>query len=134
MKSERTKKCGVRAKILTALHILCLVGPLLYFIPFGLITGEVVSKVLLSFSVIVSIILAAISLIVGVKHRAGLHRSILWLLIGGILFCLETVKPFIWIMAAFSITDELLFVPLKDHYSTAYKTNKEIDLRTQEVK
>lgn len=129
MQNERTKHCRARAIILTILHILCLVGPLLYFIPFGFLTGTIVSKVALSFSLIISIILAAISLIVGIKHRAGLHRGIMWLLIGGILFCLEAVKPFIWIMAGISIFDELLLVPLKEHYSAAYKTNKEIDLR-----
>lgn len=129
--SPRTRHCRKLSTIYTVLHLLCLFGPLLYFVSYGLIIGEIVSKVALSLTVIVSIILAAISFIVGVKHKAGLHRTILWTLISGVLFCLTQVKPFIWIMSIASILDELIFIRLKDKYKTLAQTNREIDLREQ---
>lgn len=83
----------------------------------------------MSFSVVTSLILGIISVLADVKHRAGLHRSILWGLIAGVLFCLSEVKTFIYIMAITSIIDELVFVKLKDYYKTAEISNKEMDRR-----
>lgn len=127
--SDRTKQCRNRKNIFGLIHFLCLFGPLLYFIPYGYITGETVSKIGMSFTIIVSIMLAAISMFIGVAHKAGLHRCILWVLIAGVLICLSEVKTFIWIMAITSILDELVFVRLKDYYKAALISNKEIDRR-----
>ena len=129
MRSERTKQCIRREILFTTLHILCLFGPFLYFIPYGYINGEMVSKISMSFSLVVSLILAMFSLIIDMKHRAGIHRVMLWLLIAGVLFCLDEAKTFIWIMTITSIIDELLFVRLKDYYKMAKISNKEIDKR-----
>lgn len=131
MISKRTKKYKTLNIIFTILHFLCLIGPLLYFIPYAFIVGEVTTKVILGLSTATSIILAAISLFVAVKHRAGLHRSILWLLILGILTALTSVKPFICIMAVASILDELVFTPIKTASAQKAKINKEIDLRSE---
>lgn len=83
----------------------------------------------MSFTIIFSLILAFMSLIVGVKAKAGLQRTILWALLAGVLFCLQEVKVFIWIMCLASIIDELVFSRLKDYYKTAFISNKEIDKR-----
>lgn len=129
--SQRTKTCRRRAIIFSILHILCLVGPFLYFIPLAYITGAIVSKVALSFSIVISLMLGALSFIVGVKNKAGLHRSMLWIVISGVLACLSAVKPFIWIMAGVSLLDELVITKIRDHYKAAKIANKEIDLRTE---
>ena len=129
MISKRTLQCKNRKNFFTFLHLLCLFGPLLYFIPYGYITGDITQKITLSLTIVVSIILAFISMLVGLKERAGLHRTILWFLIAGILFCLQSVKTFIWIMCITSILDELVFVKVKDHYKAALISNKEIDRR-----
>lgn len=129
MKSTRTKQCIRRKNLFSLLHFLCLFGPLLYFIPYGYITGETVQKISMSFTVVLSLVLALISLITGVRARAGLHRTILWVLMAGVLFCLQEVKVFIWIMCITSILDELIFVKIKDYYKTAVISNKEIDRR-----
>ena len=129
MKSERTKQCARRKWIFTILHLLCLFGPFLYFIPYAYATGEMVSKITMSFTVVASLILALFSALVDVKNKAGTHRIILWLLIAGVMFCLSEVKTFIWIMTATSILDELVFVKLKDFYRMAEISNKEIDKR-----
>ena len=132
MASKQTKKAAAAALIFGILHLLCLLGPFLYFIPVALMTGAVVSKVALSLTVVTSLILAAFSLLMDVKHRAGMHRGIMWLLIAGVLFCLSAVKPFIWIMAIVSILDELIFLPLRNKAKFKRDTNRTIDKRLSE--
>ena len=127
--SERTKQCRILNLVFGLLHFLCLFGPLLYFIPYGYITGETVEKIGMSFTVITALILSMISILVSATHRAGLHRCIMWVLIAGVLFCLKEVQVFIWIMAITSILDELIFTKIKDHYKAALISNKEIDRR-----
>lgn len=128
-KSDRTKKCKRMSILFSILHFLCLFGPLAYYVPYGFISGETVEKVSMSFAVIVSVILAMLSIVIDVKHRAGLHKSIMWFLIAGTLFCLEDIKVFVLIMAATSIIDELIFTRAREHYATAYTANIEIDRR-----
>lgn len=129
MKSERTKQCGRRKILFTILHFLALFGPFLYFIPFGFATAAIASKICLGLAVVVALILGAMALITDLKHRGGLHKSMMWVLIGGLLFCLDSVAPFIGIMAGVSILDELVLVRCKDHYASAELANKEIDRR-----
>ena len=86
--SDRTKQCKRRKNLFGFLHFLCLFGPFLYFIPYGYVTGEVTQKISMSLTIVLSIILAALSFVIDVKHRAGLHRSMMWALIAGVLFCL----------------------------------------------
>ena len=127
--SSRTKDCRRRKWKYTILHWLCLFGPLLYFVPYAFATGETVQKLTLSLTVVVSAVIYLISVVTSSTHRAGIHRTILWLLIAGILFCLTEIKTFIWVMCITSILDELIFVRLKDRYAELTRTNKEIDRR-----
>lgn len=127
--SERTKQCKNRKNLFGLLHFLCLFGPLLYFVPYGYITGETVEKIAMSFTIIISVVLAVISVVVSVTARAGLHRCIMWTLIAGVLFCLQEIQTFIWIMAITSILDELIFTKVRDYYKAALISNKEIDRR-----
>lgn len=127
--SKRTRQCRTLTWIFEALHFLCLFGPLLYFIPYGYVTGDTVSKIAMSFTVIVSVILAVMSLLVSVTARAGLHRTIMWVLIAGVLFALSEIQAFIWIMCITSILDELVFTKIRDYYKHALLSNKEIDRR-----
>ena len=127
--SDRTKQCRTLKNVFGVLHLLCLFGPLLYFIPYGYVTGETVEKICMSFTIILSVVLAVISILVSVTARAGLHRCIMWVLIAGVLFCLKEIQVFIWIMAVTSILDELIFTKVRDHYKAALISNKEIDRR-----
>ena len=127
--SDRTKQCKTLATIFGVLHLLCLFGPMLYFIPYGYATGETVEKIGMSFTIIASVILAAISILVDVTSRARLHRSIMWILIAGVLFTLKEIRVFIWVMAVTSILDELIFTKIRDHYKAALISNREIDRR-----
>lgn len=127
--SERTKTCRARKWIYTILHYLALFGPFLYWIPYCFVVGDMVSKIAIGLVAVVAIILSAGALVMDIKHRAGLHKSAFWALIAGCAFVLENLTPFVIIMAAVSIVDELWFVRAKDHYAAAQLTNTEIDRR-----
>lgn len=127
--SRQTKSCKTKKIIFGLLHFLLLFGPLLFFFPYGFIIGTTVTKVSMGLSVMVSVILAAISLLVDAKHRAGFSKSIMWILIVAVLIALSQVKTFIFIMAGTSLLDELIVCPLHNHYRTALISNREIDKR-----
>lgn len=127
MASNRTKKARILAIIFSVLHILCMLGPFLYFLPMAFINAAVVEKLSLGLTTILCLVLAAISMIVDVSHRANLHRTILWVLILGIMICLSEVQVFIYVIAITSIIDELLIVRLAERFKTIKNTNKEID-------
>lgn len=111
------------------LHFLALFGPLLYFIPYALAVGAVVEKLTLSLFMIVGICLSVGAILGDAATRAGLFKSIMWLLIIGIILCLDSVKTFVYIMAIVSIIDELFIVKMHAKYKLAYAANKEIDRR-----
>lgn len=129
MKSERTKQCKRLSILFLVLHILCLFGPLLYFIPYAYIVGEVGRKLALSLFLIVALCLSVVALISDAKTRGGFAKSIMWILVIGISICLQEVKVFVYIMAIVSIIDELVIVRLRAKYKDAYASNKEIDRR-----
>lgn len=129
MESQRTKDCKRNVIILSILHLLCLFGPFIYFIPYGFITGGTSSKVALTLGVTLSIILSAIALLVDVSHRAAIHKTIFWVLIAVLILVLNKVKTFVMIMAVISVVDELIICPLRNRAKTALIANKEIDKR-----
>lgn len=129
MKSERTKQCKRLSILFLVLHILCLFGPLLYFIPYAYIVGEVGRKLALSLFLIVALCLSVVAIISDAKTRGGFAKSIMWILVIGISMCLQEIKVFVYIMAIVSIIDELVIVRLRAKYKNAYASNKEIDGR-----
>lgn len=129
MRSERTNQCFIAKVIFTILHFLALFGPFLYFIPYCFATSGVGTQIGIGFAMVVAIILCVIALLIDQKHRQGLHKSSFWVLTAAVAYALESVTPFVFLMAGVSLIDELLFVRLKDHYSTALLANKEIDRR-----
>lgn len=129
MEHNRTKHCRAMKWLFGILHFLLLFGPFFYFIPYGFATGTRGESLGLGLMVVVALVLVVFSIISDVKHRAGLHKAIMWILIGGILICLQEVEVFIWIMVGVSLLDELVICPLVEHYKTALIANKEIDKR-----
>ena len=115
---------------MSVLHIVLLVAPFLYFLPFSLYIGDKVEKITLAMSSLTAAILVVISIILDVTHRASLHKTALWLVIGGIATCIGSISTiFIWIMAAISIADELVIMPIRNKYRLLLISNKEIDKR-----
>lgn len=129
MASDRTKQCKTIVFIFGLLHFLALFGAFIYFIPHAFAVGSTASKVVLSFAIAFSIVLAAVSVLVDITRRVGLHKAIMWALVLAILLALESVKTFIIIMAIVSIVDELVIMPIYNHYKFALISNKEMDKR-----
>lgn len=127
--SKRTKQCRALHIIFTVLHFLLMFGPLCYYLPTAFAIAEPAARVTLSFVFIISAILAVIMIIVEAKMRGGLAKSIMWLLILGITWCLSEVTVFIQIMAITALIDELIVTKVAEHYKTALIANKEIDRR-----
>ena len=127
--SKRTRQCRAWRNIFGTLHIACLFGPIAYHVVHAYITGTVQSKISMSLTIIIAIILAGISALVSITARAGLQRCVLWILMIGVVCCLNEIKTFIWIMSITSILDELVFVKLRDRYNAALISNKELDRR-----
>lgn len=127
--SDRTKQCKNLSLLFGILHFLCLFGPLLYYIPYAFASGETGQKLGLSLFAIVAICLMFLAIISEAATRAGLIKSMLWLLILGITMCLTEAKTFIYVMAIVSVVDELIIIKLKDHYKNKYSANVEIDRR-----
>lgn len=126
----RTKQCKRAYIALTVLHFLALFGPFLYYLPYGYATGTPKQTVGMSMMVLVALILLIVSVVVDVSKRAGLHKTMMWVLIAGVFIVLKNITVFMWIMMVTSILDEIVFVPLKNRYKSLWQTNKEIDKRS----
>jgi hypothetical protein len=105
-------------------------GPLCYYLPTAFAVAEPAARVTLSFMFILCVILSAIMLIVEAKTRTGLAKSMMWLLILGITWCLQEVAIFVQIMAITALVDELIVTRVASHYKAALIANKEIDRRS----
>lgn len=127
--TKRTKQCRNLRDLFTVLHLVCLFGPFLYYIPTAFVEGEPGQKLALSLTMVVALILGAFTLLAEAATKGGLAKSIMWTLILGVCFCLPKVEVFVYIMAIISIIDELVIVKLRDKYKTAFLANKEIDRR-----
>lgn len=128
---NRTKQCKRLSILFGILHFLCLFGPFFYFIPYAFIVGKVINKLTLSVTLIISLMLAAYSLFTDAKHRGGLSKTIMWILVIGISACLAQIEVFIYIMATISIIDELFIIRMLAKYKDAYAANREIDRRNK---
>lgn len=125
----RTKQCKTAYIIFSILHFLCLFGIFLYYIPHAYIVGEKVQKISLSATLIIATILGVFSLLTSAGTRGGLSKTIMWVVLLGLLVCLKEVKTLIIVMAVVSILDELVIVKFRDKYKSAYIANREIDKR-----
>lgn len=127
--TKRTKQCKNLKILFSILHLLCVLGPFMYFIPYALSVGEPVEKISLTLVLAVAGCALILSLLMDIKHKQGLHKSIFWFLVIGVTICLNSIQTFVYILAVISILDELVFYKLKNRYSELYRTNKEIDRR-----
>ena len=123
---KHVKKCHTWYFIL---HLACILGPVLGFAIYGLANSPTDEKVIFSLTTTVAIIMALITLVfqdVGAKAR--MQKTITWILVIGIIYMLNDLKPFIWIMAITSVLDEIIFAPSYVRYGELVRTNKEIYL------
>ena len=124
MKSDITKKYQRLSILFQCLSILVLVGPLAYYTILGFINGEVTEK----FTLGVTFVIAAILFIVNVLFKYHI-RSIIWILVLGIYFCISNILPLLLMVAIGTILDEFILTPLHKSCKNKFTINREIDKR-----
>lgn len=124
MKSDITKKYQRLSILFQCLSILVLVGPLAYYTILGFVNGEVTEK----FTLGVTFVIAAILFIVNILFKYHI-RSIIWILVLGIYFCISNILPLLLMVAIGTILDEFILTPLHKSYKNKCTINREIDKR-----
>ena len=127
-KSDITKKYSRLYKLFLSLSIIITFAPLVAFAITGFVMGETHQKFVLGATVVIAIILT----VVNILFKFHL-RSILWIIVLGIYFCLSNLPSVILalllIIAITTIIDEFVFTPLYKKYKQKANINKEIDKR-----
>ena len=122
--SKVTKNCRAIDIGCLLVSILINLAPLIIGVVYAFINGEPAQKFTMGMTITVAVILSVYNLV------AKMHlRSVLWVLLLGISFCLNDIKQLLVIMAISTIVDELVFSPLHVHYHSKYLINKEYDER-----
>lgn len=119
-----TKKYKIKLNICRLLSFTITVLPVIIYTIMGFMDGSIGEKVSLG----ICVILALIFVLINVMFKYHI-RSTLWVLLIGIYVCIDNIIPLLIIMAATTIIDEFVLVPLINKYKNKYIINKEIDLR-----
>ena len=119
-----TKKYKIKLNICRLLSFTLTVLPVIIYTIMGFMDGTIGEKVSLG----ICVILALIFVLINVMFKYHI-RSTLWVLLIGIYVCIDNIIPLLIIMAATTIIDEFVLVPLINKYKDKYIINKEIDLR-----
>lgn len=119
-----TKKYKIKLNICRLLSFTLTVLPVIIYTIMGFMDGSIGEKVSLG----ICVILALIFVLINIMFKYHI-RSTLWVLLIGIYVCIDNIIPLLIIMAATTIIDEFVLVPLINKYKNKYIINKEIDLR-----
>ena len=119
-----TKKYKIKLNICRLLSFTLTVLPVIIYTIMGFMDGTIGEKVSLG----ICVILALIFVLINIMFKYHI-RSTLWVLLIGIYVCIDNIVPLLIIMAATTIIDEFVLVPLINKYKNKYIVNKEIDLR-----
>ena len=119
-----TKKYKIKLNICRLLSFTITVLPVIIYVIKGFMDGSIGEKVSLG----ICVILALMFMLINVMFKYHI-RSTLWVLLIGIYMCIDNIIPLLIIMAATTIIDEFVLVPLINKYKNKYIINKEIDLR-----
>ena len=119
-----TKKYKIKLNICRLLSFTLTVLPVIIYTIMGFMDGTIGEKVSLG----ICVILALIFVLINIMFKYHI-RSTLWVLLIGIYVCIDNIIPLLIKMAATTIIDEFVLVPLINKYKNKYIINKEIDLR-----
>lgn len=119
-----TKKYKTKLNICRLLSFMLTILPVIIYAIMGFMHGSIGKKVSLG----ICVVLALIFVLINVMFKYHI-RSTLWIMLIGIYICIENIIPLLITMAASTIIDEFVLVPLIKKYKDKYIINKEIDLR-----
>lgn len=124
MMSQTTKKYKTLSVVFLILSIIVTVFPIAFYTIKAFAEGSTTDKLSLGLFATLSIVLCVVNLMF------KLHlRSTIWLLVIGIYIAIEAIMPLLIMVAAGTITDELVLTPLYKHFKAKATINKEIDKR-----
>lgn len=125
---DRTREAKRGLWVCRLLSVLITLLPVVYYVIKGLADKSISTrqKACLGCMVCLAIILYLINVLM--KYSI---RSTIWILLLGVYVCLEDILPLILMLAISTIIDEFVLTPLKKHYASVYRINKEIDCREQ---
>ena len=104
-----------RRNLFFILSFIATFGPFMYYGIKAMIEGEPVEKFALSMFSIVAVIIAVVAAMLKVHLR-----SVIWILLLGVYFCLDNLIGVILVVAICTILDELVFSPVYKRYSKLY--------------
>ena len=119
-----TKKYKNKLNFVRLLSFTLTVIPVILYAILGFYNGSIGEKVSLG----ICTLLAIMFVIINVMFKYHI-RSTLWIMLIGIYICIDNIIPLLITMAASTIIDEFVLVPLIKKYKDKYVINKEIDLR-----
>lgn len=124
--SKVTKKYKTGYIIFSILSVIAFAAPTLwYVIQAFLTTGITTEKVALAGSIMVVLIMSVVALV-----TKAAPRSRIWIILLGLIICLENIETaLIWI-ASTQILDELVLCPAKKFFKDRMVINKQIDKRS----
>lgn len=123
-KSDITKKYLMLSRLFFWLSIIMTIVPVLVYVVKAFVDGAPSQKLTLGITVIVALILTVINLIF--KFHI---RSVIWIMVLGIYFCIDNIMPLLLIVAISTILDEFVLTPLHKNFRAKAKINREIDKR-----
>lgn len=122
--SQITKKYKVLSFVFLVLSISVTVFPIAYYVIKAFVEGSTTDKLSMGLFATLAIVLCVVNLMF------KLHlRSTIWLLVLGIYIAIEAIMPLMIMVAAGTITDELILTPLYKHFKSKASINYEIDKR-----
>ena len=104
-----------RRNLFFILSFIATFGPFMYYGIKAMVEGEPVEKFALSMFSIVAVIIAVVAAMLKVHLR-----SVIWILLLGVYFCLDNLIGVILVVAICTILDELVFSPVYKRYSKLY--------------
>ena len=124
--SERTCAAKRGLWICRILSVLLTLLPVVYYVIKGFTDESIGTKQKACLGCMVCLAITLYLINVLMKYSI---RSTIWVLLLGVYVCLEDILPLILMLAISTIIDEFILTPLKKHYASVYKINKEIDRR-----
>lgn len=124
--SNITKKDRRLSILFLVLSLMVTLAPILIYAVIAFVQGTVREKLTLGITLIIAIGLTVINIIF--KFHI---RSILWIMVLGIYFCIDNIMPLLLIVAIGTILDEFILTPLHKKFRAQAKINSEIDKRLE---
>lgn len=121
---SRTKKYKAMRDSYRALSLVCVVGPLIYFVIKAMIHATPKEKVAISGMALACIILCIVNVLMKVHPRC-----VFWLVLLAAYYALGDILEVLYVLAGACFLDEIWFTPMKKYAATKYTINKEIDKR-----